>query len=264
MLTVLYVIGITAEAMTAALAAGRQRMDIFGVLLIAAVTAFGGGVVRDVLLNHYPMRWVAEPIFLIIVLVAALITVLASFLMDYFRTIFLILDAVGLSAFAVLGTQIALSMGHGLVIATVAAVVTGVFGGILRDILCDRVPLVFSQELYASVAIIVAWVYTGIIYAGGSEHIAVPVCLISAFALRLLAIYFKISLPVFEYQDREYTRDPAGRFTLWMLNKAGVRRRGGRGPRTITNQPPLRQMRGRKKDHNTSQQPAEDSDSSAE
>lgn len=247
MLTFLYVVGITAEAMTAALAAGRQRMDIFGVLFIGAVTAFGGGVVRDVLLDHYPMRWVDQPIYLAIVLVASLFTVLASFLMDYFRTTFLILDALGLSVFAVLGTQVALSMGHGLLIAIVAAVVTGVFGGILRDILCDRVPLVFKQELYASVAIIAAVLYSGMIYAGISATIAVPVTLSVAFSLRLLAIYFHLSLPVFEYQDREYKRDPAGRFTMWMLNKAGMRRKFAR-PRTITNQAPRRKTKGARGD----------------
>ncbi|WP_202879019.1 trimeric intracellular cation channel family protein [Corynebacterium zhongnanshanii] len=243
MLSVLYVIGITAEAMTAALAAGRQRMDIFGVMMIAAVTAFGGGVVRDVLLDHYPMRWVAEPIYLMIVLAAALLTVLASFLMDYFRTIFLVLDAIGLSAFSVLGTQVAMSLGHGLLIAIVAAVVTGVFGGILRDIFCDRVPLVFSEELYASVAIVAACLYFGLVTFTGSTQLAVMVTLVVAIVLRLLAIYYNISLPVFEYQDKEYQRDPAGRLTLWVLNKAGVRRRV-RKKRTITNRRENRRDRG--------------------
>ena len=259
MLTVLYTVGIVAEAMTAALAAGRQRMDIFGVMLIASVTAFGGGVVRDLLLNHHPIRWVAEPIFLLIVLVAALITVLASFLMDYFRTIFLLLDAIGLSVFAVLGTQIALEMGHGVLIAIVAAVATGVFGGVLRDILCDRVPLVFHEDLYASVAVATALVYTGIVYAGGNQQTAVIVSLIVAIVLRVLAIYFKLRLPVFEYQDRDFARDPAGRLTLWMLNKAGVRRRGIK-TRTITNDPSAKRKKNRESDSDHTPEGDGDSD----
>lgn len=229
MLTVLYVLGLTAESMTAALAAGRQRMDMFGVMLIAAVTAFGGGTVRDMLFGHYPLRWVDEPIFLAIVLVAALVTVLASFLMDYFRTIFLVLDAVGLSTFALLGAQVALEMGHSPLIVVVSSVVTGVFGGVLRDILCDRVPLVFNEELYASIAILVAVMYMSMLHFDldqtiGSQFVIV-ICLFFAFGLRLLAIFYRISLPVFEYQEREYVRDPAGRLTMWALNKAGVRRR---------------------------------------
>ena len=229
MLTVLYVLGLTAESMTAALAAGRQRMDMFGVMLIASVTAFGGGTVRDLLFGHYPLRWVDEPIFLAIVLGAALVTVLASFLMDYFRTVFLVLDAVGLSTFALLGVQVALELGYNPLIVIVSSVVTGVFGGVLRDVLCDRVPLVFSEELYASIAILVAVMYMGMLHFNLDETIGsqlvIVICLIFAFGLRLLAIFYRISLPVFEYQEREYVRDPAGRLTMWALNKAGVQRR---------------------------------------
>lgn len=229
MLTVLYVLGLTAESMTAALAAGRQRMDMFGVMLIASVTAFGGGTVRDLLFGHYPLRWVDEPIFLAIVLGAAMVTVLASFLMDYFRTVFLVLDAVGLSTFALLGAQVALELGYNPLIVIVSSVVTGVFGGVLRDVLCDRVPLVFSEELYASIAILVAVMYMGMLHFNLDETIGtqlvIVICLVFAFGLRLLAIFYRISLPVFEYQEREYVRDPAGRLTMWALNKAGVQRR---------------------------------------
>lgn len=245
MLTVLYVIGIAAEAMTAALAAGRQRMDLFGVCMIACVTALGGGTMRDILLNHYPMRWVNEPIFLVIVVTAALLTVLTSILMSYFRTIFLFLDSLGLAVFSVLGTQVALGQGHGLVIACVAAVVTGVFGGVARDILCDRVPLVFSDELYASVAFVAAVLYYAMYINGAPENVAVVVTLVVAFTLRVLAIYYKISLPVFEYQERYYSRDPAGRLTLWILNKAGVRRREAKR-RTLGNLPREKKRGGEK------------------
>lgn len=259
MLTVLYVIGITAEAMTAALAAGRQRMDLFGVSMIACVTALGGGTVRDLLLGHYPLRWVDEPIFLIIVVVAALVTVFASFLMAYFRTIFLILDAVGLAAFSVLGTQVALAGGHGVVIACMAAVVTGVSGGVMRDILCDRVPLVFSDELYASVALIAGLMYTGMYFTDLPPNVSVIITLVTAFVLRMLAIFYSISLPVFEYQEREISRDPAGRFTLWMLNKAGVRRREMK-KRTVGNP----QQRRRKKPQSGGEAPHTESPYTAE
>ena len=244
MLTVLYVIGITAEAMTAALAAGRQRMDLFGVSMIACVTALGGGTVRDMLLGHYPLRWVSEPIFLVIVVTAALITVLASFLMDYFRTIFLLADAVGLAVFSVLGAQVALSGGHGIVIACFAAVVTGVVGGVMRDILCDRIPLVFSAELYGSIALIAGLMYSAMHLSDVPENTAVIATLLTAFTLRVVAIYYNIALPVFEYQEREIRRDPAGRFTMWVMNKAGVRRKEMKR-RTVGNVQRRQQRRAR-------------------
>ena len=94
--SVLYVVGITAESMTAALSAGRQKLDLFGVTMIASMTALGGGTVRDMILDDPPFTWVEHPIYLVIVIVAAVVTVGMSFLMHYFRHLFLILDALGL------------------------------------------------------------------------------------------------------------------------------------------------------------------------
>lgn len=229
LLSVLFVIGITAEAVTAALSAGRQRMDLFGVLAIASMTALGGGTVRDIMLGNYPLTWVGEPRFLLAVWAAALITVSISWLMHYFRVIFLVLDAIGLSVFAVLGAQTALSMGHGLVIAVVAAVVTGVFGGILRDIFSDRMPLVFSSEIYAMVAVVAALLYMGLLELGVEENAAIIVTLIVAFVLRLFAIYYKMGLPVFEYRGADQPIDPRVRLSYRILRKGwrSARRRSG-------------------------------------
>ncbi|MGP6173843.1 trimeric intracellular cation channel family protein [Corynebacterium sp. A21] len=229
LLSVLFVIGITAEAVTAALSAGRQRMDLFGVLAIASMTSLGGGTVRDVMLGHYPLTWVGEPRYLLAVWAAALITVSISWLMHYFRVIFLVLDAIGLSVFAVLGAQTALSMGHGLVIAVVAAVVTGVFGGVLRDIFSDRMPLVFSSEIYAMVAVVAALLYVGLLELQVEENVAIIVTLIVAFVIRLFAIYYKMGLPVFEYRGADQPIDPRVRLSYRILRKGWrtARRRSG-------------------------------------
>lgn len=143
MLLMLYLIAITAEAMTGALSAGRRGMDWFGVVLIACVTALGGGSVRDVLIGHYPLTWVKHPEYLILTSVAALVTIFIAPLMRHLRSLFLVLDALGLVAFTLIGCMTALEAGHGLVIASVCGVITGVFGGILRDIFCNDIPLIF-------------------------------------------------------------------------------------------------------------------------
>lgn len=204
----LYVIGIVSEAMTAALSAGRQKMDLFGVIMLGAVTALGGGTIRDMVLGAYPLTWVAEPRFLLAVVAAAVATVYMSFLMHYFRHVFLLLDALGLAVFSVLGAQKALEHGHGLVIAAVAAVLTGVFGGILRDLLSDRIPLVLSAELYASISVLAAFSYAGLMELGLSAEVAGVVTVCLALALRVAAIYFGWSLPVFEYRGAEQPMDP--------------------------------------------------------
>ncbi|WP_077138208.1 trimeric intracellular cation channel family protein [Flaviflexus massiliensis] len=222
LLTVLFIIGITAEAMTGALAAGRQKMDLFGVIMVANVTALGGGSVRDMLLGHYPLTWVENPHYLIIVSVAALITVFTSSLMKYFRVLFLVLDSVGLAVFTVFGIRVAQDMGHGLIVALVSALITGIMGGVLRDILCNRIPLVFHKELYASVVPAGVFVYLGMLELGVSEGITIITSLLTVFLLRVIAIYFKWSLPVFDYQEKEYTR--LNRTTLFHLHRKGTSR----------------------------------------
>lgn len=203
LLHILWVIGITAEGMTGALAAGRQKMDLFGVYTIACVTAIGGGTIRDMVLGHYPLVWVKSPEYLLLIIGAATLTVWAHVLAKHFRMVFLVLDAVGLSAFAIIGARIALEMGHGVIIAVVAAILTGVFGGVLRDLMCDRVPLVFQKELYAFVAMVGTLMYVAMDALGVNENVTIVVSVLTIFVYRLLAIWREWSLPVFDYQEQE-------------------------------------------------------------
>lgn len=201
MLTVLWAIGISAEAVTGALAAGRERMDLFGVIMVAFVTALGGGSIRDLLLGHHPLTWVKDPEYVLLVVLAAIVTVSVAGIMKYFRQLFLVLDGLGLVVFSILGAQLALQMELGVIIAVVAAVVTGVAGGIMRDLLCDRIPLVFREELYASISVLTALLFVGLLELGVSSNLTVTITLVAGFVLRMLAIRFRWSLPLFEYED---------------------------------------------------------------
>jgi len=132
---------------------------------------------------------------------AALMTILLAPLMRHLRSLFLVLDALGLVAFTVIGCTTALDMGHGLVIAAVSGVITGVFGGILRDIFCNDIPLIFRRELYASVSFAAAWCFLLCQYFGLPVEQGTLITLSGGLLLRLLAIKYRWEMPKFVYKD---------------------------------------------------------------
>ncbi|WP_432722014.1 trimeric intracellular cation channel family protein [Jeongeupia wiesaeckerbachi] len=201
MLSTIYLIAITAEAMTGALAAGRRNMDLFGVMVIAFLTALGGGTVRDIILGHYPIAWTQHPEYVWLVLSAGLFTVLVARFMHHLGRIFLVLDALGLIAFTLIGCEVALTMGYHPTVVIMAGMITGIAGGVLRDILCSRVPVVFRHELYASVSLLVALCYLGFGEFGVKHDVNVLVSFALGLTVRLCAIYRGWRLPVFSYRQ---------------------------------------------------------------
>ena len=195
----LYIVAIVVEAMTAALAAGRRSMDWVGVCLLGSVTALGGGSMRDILLGHYPLSWVAQPYYLLATAGAALFTIAIARVVHRLRNVFLVLDAIGLALFTVIGCNVALDLDLPFLIVIMSGMITGCVGGVLRDVLCNDVPLLFRSELYASVSVIAGALYVGGLRAGLPHDPVMIVAMAAGLALRLLAIRYGWNMPKFVY-----------------------------------------------------------------
>jgi uncharacterized membrane protein YeiH len=202
LLLVVYLLAISTEAMSGALAAGRRNMDIFGVAVIAFVTALGGGTIRDMVLGHYPIGWTQHPEYVYLVILTGLLTTVLARFMHHMKGIFLMLDAMGLVAFSVIGCNVALQLDYPVVVIIMSGMLTGISGGILRDVLCNQVPIVFRRELYASVSLFVCALFIGLRSVGVDSNLNTLVCFILGFGFRMLALRFSWKLPTFSYQQR--------------------------------------------------------------
>ena len=163
------------------------------------MTALGGGTTRDLLLGHYPLYWVGNPYVLLLVCGAALATIVGARMMHRLRWPFLLLDSVGLVVFTIVGCNIGMEMAVHPIIVIVAGMVTGIVGGILRDVLVNEVPLVFQGELYASVSIVTAAIYYFGVTAGLPGDLVVLIALAIGFPFRVLAILYGWKMPKFVY-----------------------------------------------------------------
>ncbi|WP_434113739.1 trimeric intracellular cation channel family protein [Paraburkholderia caffeinilytica] len=194
-LHIIYLIAITAEAMSGALVGIKKEFDLFGLCMVGTVTALGGGTVRDVLLGHYPLGWVAHPEYLVFTVGAALITSIMAHLVTRMRQTFLVADAIGLAAFTVIGCNVGLSLSLHPGVAVVAGMITGIIGGVLRDLLCNEAPLVLHGEFYASVTLIVGAVFMGLQKLGLAFDLAAVAAMIVGVTLRMLAVWQGWRLP---------------------------------------------------------------------
>jgi uncharacterized membrane protein YeiH len=164
------------------------------------ITAFGGGSLRDLVLNRHPLFWVEHYWYPVILLfLSVLAGAIVRHVTEHVRSMtgVQVLDALGLGLFAASGASVASQAGSHPFISSLIGVMTGVFGGVLRDIICNEIPYVFQRtELYATCAFAGAWSYLLVISAGGEELTAVMSCIIITFVLRILAIRYKIRLPI--------------------------------------------------------------------
>jgi len=191
--------GIAVAAIGGVLAARGKQIDLFGVLVLALVTAFGGGTVRDLMIGDLPVAWLRDWSLVATAVAVSVTTFLVVRFCELPRSLLLVADAFALAFFTISGASKALDFGVAPVIAILMGVITGVAGGILRDVLTGEIPLVFRPHihLYATAALLGATVFVLIAKLPAWESASVPLGIAVTLLLRLAAVRWKLALPVF-------------------------------------------------------------------
>jgi uncharacterized membrane protein YeiH len=190
-------IGVAVFAVSGALAAGRKGLDLLGVIVIASVTAVGGGTLRDLLLNRHPIFWIADPRYLIVIVAAAVLTAFTSSAFPLPANALLVADALGLGLFTLSGALIAETAGLSPIIVVLMGTMTGAAGGVIRDLLTAEIPLILRRDIYATAAIAGVALYLVLRALGMKQPWAFGMGMAAVVLLRLLAIQLRWQLPTF-------------------------------------------------------------------
>lgn len=197
MIQFLEIPAILANATFGILLARRQQMDFAGIFSIALIVSFGGGTLRDLLLDRHPIFWIAHWNYAVIVFALVIGTSFIKRLPASMERFLHLPDAIGLGLYSILGTGYALESGTPMFVASLLGVVTGIFGGIIGDVICNRIPSVFrpASRLYATCAFAGCWVFLILRSFELSESIAIPAGILVIISMRLGSLHWDWRLP---------------------------------------------------------------------
>ncbi len=195
MIYILDLFGVVVFAVAGSLAAGRKDMDLFGVVILALVTALGGGTLRDLTLGVSPVFWASDPLYILVVVAAAILTFVLARSFDLPKRLLLIADAFGLAVFTVIGVRKALGVGVHPGIAVMMGVMTGVAGGMIRDVLSGEIPLILRREVYATASLCGAGAFVGLLRLFPETPLSTIAAVGVILCVRLAAIRWNLSLP---------------------------------------------------------------------
>lgn len=194
-ITLIDILGTIAFAISGVLTAMHKRMDAFGILIIALVTSIGGGTLRDVLIGKTPVTWMQDQIFPYVILGTAVFAVIFRNKLKYFRRSLFLFDTIGIGLYTITGVQVSLAFGLDPIICVILGTVSACFGGVLRDILCNDIPIIFHKEIYATACILGAVVYIFLTQFEISQTISMTLAGAVIITIRILAVVFEWQLP---------------------------------------------------------------------
>lgn len=194
------ILGTIAFAISGVLTALHKRLDPFGILIIAFVTAVGGGTLRDVLID-VPVAWMRNLTFVYVIVASTVFAVIFRKRLGYIRRSLFLFDTIGIALYTIVGVEKGIAAGFDPVICVALGTMTACFGGVLRDILCNEIPIIFRKEIYATACILGATAYFLLHATPISENFIVIISGSIVITVRLLAVYFNLSLPSIYRKD---------------------------------------------------------------
>ncbi len=194
---VLDILGTTAFAISGALSAMNRKLDLFGIFIIAFVTAIGGGTMRDVLVGNTPVSWMQNTTNIYLIGSITILSIMFRDKLDYLKKSLFLFDTIGLGIFTIIGVETGINAGLQPIISIALGAMTGCFGGVIRDILCNEIPVIFRKEIYAT-ASIAGGICFMILYSFmiNPEYIYIITTLL-IILIRLVVVRYKVSLPIF-------------------------------------------------------------------
>lgn len=195
MFYIIDILGTIAFAISGVLVAMNKKMDPFGILIIAFVTAIGGGTLRDILIGQTPVGWMKDMTFTYVILGSAVFAVILRNKINYLRTSLFLFDTIGIGLYTVIGIEKGLSAGLHPIICIALGTMTACFGGVIRDILCNEIPVIFRKEIYATACILGGLSYFLIRKLPLESDFVFMIAGAIVILVRLLAVKFKIALP---------------------------------------------------------------------
>ena len=194
---VLDLLGTVAFAISGALAAMNRRLDLFGIFIIAFVTAIGGGTIRDVLIGNTPVTWMENTIYIYVIGVVTILAIVFRTKLDHLKRSLFLFDTIGLGVFTITGVEIGVQNELSPIVSIALGALTGTFGGVVRDILCNEIPVIFRKEIYATASLTGGLAFVLLYEFGVNRDVIYIVTSLTIIVIRLLVVKYQISLPSF-------------------------------------------------------------------
>lgn len=194
---ILDLLGTSAFAISGALAAMNRKLDLFGIFIIAFVTAIGGGTLRDILIGHTPVTWMEDMIYFYLIGIVTILAIIFRNKLFYLKRSLFLFDTIGLGVFTITGVEIGVGADLHPIISVTIGVMSASFGGVIRDILCNEIPVIFRKEIYATACLIGAITYLLMDYLQLDQNFIYIVTASIVISIRLMVVKYKIALPFF-------------------------------------------------------------------